>query len=136
MLALIPTVSWVVVRLLLFLPHRIFYSSSARLPRPELSAQYRVSQLTGCLSISLPGGCVLLWPVTKSSAPTGTQSIVTLPGRSSCSLRLWGKLDRWWFFLQAINIFGEAKPWERSHLAPKLGRKSEILLEFGCGKEI
>lgn len=136
MLALIPTVSWVVVRLLLFLLHRIFYSSSARLPRPELSAQYRVSQLTRYLSISLLGGCVWLCPVTKSSAPTGTQSTMTLPGRSSCSLRLWGKLDRWWFFLQTINIFGEAKPWERSRLAPKLGRKLEILLEFGCGKEI
>lgn len=75
MVALIPTVSWVVVRLLLFLLHRIFYSSSERLPRPELSAQYRVSQLMRCY--------VWLCPVTKSSAPTGTQSIVTLPGKSS-----------------------------------------------------
>lgn len=135
MLALIPTVSWVVVRLLLFLLHRIFYSSSERLPHPELSAQYRVRQLMRCLSVSLLGGSVWLCPATVLRPYWDTKHRDSV-WQKLCSLRLLGKHDQWWLFLQAINIFGEAKLWERSRLAPRLGRKLEILLECGCGKEI
>lgn len=53
------------------------------------------------------------------------------------ALRLWGWLDRRWLFLQEVDIFGEAKTWERNLLGGVggLDRKLEIL-ESGGGKEV